>query len=87
MDRFFGGPALTILLRLIIASIAVGLLLALFGIQPIDLWRDFLDTVMRIWHMGFDAIDWAVRYFLLGAVVVIPIWLAVRIWTYLVERK
>lgn len=87
MDRFFGGPALTILLRLIIASIAVGLLLALFGIQPIDLWRDFFDTVMRIWHMGFDAIDWAVRYFLLGAVVVIPIWLAVCIWTYLVERK
>jgi ABC-type proline/glycine betaine transport system permease subunit len=72
MQKIFGGPILPTLFKLAVASIVVGILLAFFGIQPIDLWRDFLDTV---------------RYVLLGAVVVIPIWLFVRLWTYLVERK
>jgi hypothetical protein len=29
--------------------------------------------------MGFDAIWWLGRYFLIGAVLVIPIWLVVRL--------
>jgi len=53
MDRFFGGPVLPTLFKLAIASIAVGVVLAVFGIKPIDLWRDFLDTLGRIWEMGF----------------------------------
>ncbi|HUD53348.1 DUF6460 domain-containing protein [Parvibaculum sp.] len=87
MQRIFGGPILPTLIKLAAASIVVGLLLAFFGIRPIDLWYDFIDTVVRIWHMGFDAIDWSVKYFLLGAVVVVPIWLIVRLWTFLVEKK
>lgn len=87
MQRIFGGPVLPTLLKLVVASVVVGILLAFFGIQPIDLWRDFLDTIARIWRMGFSAIDWSVRYVLLGAVVVVPIWIFVRLWTYLVERK
>ena len=34
--------------------------------------------VQSIWNMGFDAVRWLWRYFLLGAVIVIPIWLIVR---------
>lgn len=87
MDKILGGPLIPTLFKLLVASVVVGILLAFFGIAPVDLWRNFLDTVARIWRMGFDAIDWSVRYILLGAVVVIPIWLVVRLWTYLVERK
>ena len=29
----------------------------------------------HIWDMGFDAFRWLWRYFLLGAVIVIPIWI------------
>ena len=86
MDRFFGGPVLPTLFKLAIASIAVGVVLAVFGIKPIDLWRDFLATLGRIWEMGFDAIDWSLQYLLLGAVVVIPIFVAVRLWSVLVAR-
>ena len=87
MNRLFGGPVLPTLIKLAIASIVVGVLLAFFGIRPMDLWTDFLDTVSRIWQMGFGAIDWSLRYFLLGAVVVVPIWLAVRLWDVLMESK
>jgi hypothetical protein len=87
MDRFFGGPVLPTLLKLAIASIAVGVVLAVFGIKPVDLWRDFLDTIARVWEMGFTAIDWSLQYLLLGAVVVIPIFIAVRLWNMLVARR
>ena len=29
--------------------------------------------------MGFDAVRWLWRYFLLGAVIVVPIWLVLRL--------
>jgi hypothetical protein len=29
--------------------------------------------------MGFDAVRWLWRYFLLGAVIVVPIWFLVRL--------
>ena len=35
--------------------------------------------IRSIWDMGFDAIRWLWQYFLLGAVLVIPIWLILRI--------
>lgn len=87
MDKYLGGPVIPTLFKLLVASVVVGILLAFFGIQPVDLWRDFIDTVARIWQMGFDAIDWSVRYILLGAVVVIPIWLALRLWAFLTQRS
>jgi hypothetical protein len=87
MDKLLGGPLIPTLFKLLVASVIVGILLAFFGIQPVDLWRDFLNTVARVWHMGFDAIDWSIRYILLGAVVVIPVWIVVRLWTYLTTRQ
>jgi len=35
--------------------------------------------VLHIWDMGFDAVRWLWRYLLLGAAVVVPIWLVVRV--------
>jgi hypothetical protein len=34
----------------------------------------------RIWDLGFDAINGLWRYFLLGAVIVIPVWLLSRLF-------
>lgn len=87
MDKFFGGPILPTLFKLIIASVAVGIILAIFGIEPFALWEDFLGTVARIWDMGFDLIDWAWTYFLIGAIIVVPIWLLVRFWSVLFESR
>jgi len=87
MNRFFGGPVLATIFKLAVASIAVGIVLAILGIKPIDLWRDFLDTVIRVWEMGFDAIDWSLQYLVLGAIVVVPIFIVVRLWSVMTERS
>ncbi|MDO8838989.1 MAG: DUF6460 domain-containing protein [Parvibaculum sp.] len=86
MNRLFGGPVLATIFKLAVASIAVGIVLAILGIKPIDLWRDFLSTIANIWSMGFEAIDWSLQYLVLGAIVVVPIFIVVRLWSVMTER-
>ena len=78
-NRFFGGPPLSVLVRLILLSILVGVILSAIGLDPFDIWRSIERLFRSIWNMGWDAVDWAWRYFLLGAVIVVPIWILVRL--------
>jgi len=79
VTRFFGGSPLWVLVRLALLSVLVGVVLAAFGLDPWDIVRSVQNLFWRIWSMGFDAIDAIWRYFLLGAVLVIPIWLIARL--------
>ena len=79
LQRFFGGPPLAVVGRLILLSILVGVILAAIGLDPWNILESVRQLVMRVWNMGFDAVRWLWRYFLLGAVIVVPIWLLVRL--------
>ena len=78
-DRFFGGPPLMVLFRLVLLCILVGVILKVVGLDPLNIIRSIEELVRYVWNMGFDAVIWLWRYFLLGAVVVLPIWLIVRL--------
>src|SRR5947209_6856832 len=77
--RFFGGPPLSVLFRLVLLSILVGVILKVLGLDPFNIWRSLQDLVRAFWDMGWDAVVWLWRYFLLGAVIVVPIWLILRL--------
>jgi hypothetical protein len=79
MTKFFGGSPLAVIGRLILVSILVGVVLSALGLDPFDIVRSLERLVQSIWNMGFDAIRWIWRYLLLGAVIVIPIWLILRL--------
>ena len=78
MDRFFGGNPLAVLLRLAILSVVVGIVMAALQITPFDLIDKARLIFGRVYAMGFDAFRWGLGYFVLGAVVVVPIWLIMR---------
>ena len=80
MDRFFGGNPLMVLLKLAIISLVVGIVLAALNLDALALLDNIGRLAVRIYEMGFDAFHWAFRYFLLGAVIVFPIWLVSRLW-------
>lgn len=61
--------------KLIIASLCVGLLLSFFNIDPVELINDVPETLGRILAVILDVVNWAGKYILLGAIIVIPIWL------------
>ena len=80
VQRFFGGPPLAVVVRLILLSILVGVVLAAIGFDPWNIIHSIRLLFQRLWDLGFDAINWLWRYFLLGAVIVIPIWLISRLF-------
>jgi hypothetical protein len=79
VNGFLGGSPLAVLGKLVLLSILIGVVLSALGLDP---WN-IVDSVRRllemIWDMGFDTVRWLWRYFLLGAVIVIPIWLILRL--------
>lgn len=79
INRFFGGSPLAVVGRLILLSILIGVVLSAFGLDPLNIVDSLVRFVRHIWDMGFDAVAWVWRYFLLGAVLVIPIWLIIRL--------
>ena len=79
LNRFFGGPPLSVIFRLILLSILIGVILEVIGLDPSNIIESLKRLVLHIWDMGFDAVRWLWRYLLLGAAVVVPIWLVVRV--------
>ncbi|MFZ5735370.1 MAG: DUF6460 domain-containing protein [Pseudomonadota bacterium] len=81
MTRFLGGSPMAVAFRLILMSILVGVVLAAIGLDPWNIVTSIRLLFERIWELGFDAISGLWRYFLLGAVIVIPIWLLTRLFS------
>jgi hypothetical protein len=80
IDRFLGGSPLAVLFKLVLLSILIGVVLSALGLDPRNIFHSIERLIRTIWDMGFDAVLWLWRYFLLGAVIVIPIWLILRIF-------
>ena len=79
VSRFLGGSPLAVAGRLILLSVLVGFVMVTFGLDPYNIIRSIQRLFETIWNLGFDAVEWLWRYFLLGAVIVIPIWLIMRL--------
>ena len=79
LSRFLGGSPLGVAVRLILLSILVGVVLSAIGLDPLDIIASVRRLFFAIWDLGFDAINWIWRYFLLGAVIVVPIWVFTRL--------
>jgi Family of unknown function (DUF6460) len=79
VQRFFGGPPLAVVGRLVLLSILVGVILAAIGLDPWNILDSVERLIRHIWNMGFDTVRWLWQYFLLGAVIVVPIWFLVRL--------
>ena len=77
--RFFGGPPLWVIIRLIVLSLVVGIVLSVLGIDPIELWYMARNLAYDIWYMGFDALGDVGGYLVVGAIIVVPIWLILRL--------
>jgi hypothetical protein len=63
----------------VLLSILIGVILEVLGLDPWNVIDSLRRLVLRVWDMGFDAVRWLWRYLLLGAALVVPIWLVVRL--------
>ena len=79
LTRFLGDTPLRVAIKLIAISVVVGLVMAVLGLSPWDLVEMVRGMVAHLWNMGFDALYRFWGYFLLGAAVVVPLFLLIRL--------
>ena len=77
---FLGGHPIAVFMRLALICLLVGLVLSLFGITPRNFFQTIDELARRIYDLGFGAVEWLLEYMLLGAMLVIPVWLILRLF-------
>lgn len=79
LRTFLGGHPLGVFVRLVVISVLTGIVLSLFGITPHNFFQTLDEFARSIYDLGFGAVTWILDYTLLGAMVVLPVWLIVRL--------
>ena len=76
--RFLGGPPFTVLVRLAVVSVVVGVLMSWLGIDALDVLDEIRGGFARLYGTGFAALRGIAQTTLAGAAVVVPAWLVLR---------
>ena len=66
-------------LRLTVASFIVGVILAAFGFNLASFFSEVVRASKRLSDLGFTDVRQLGRILLTGAMVVVPVWLALRL--------
>lgn len=82
VNRFLGDSPARTVLKLVVVSLIVGFLMAIFGVDPWDVIYSIRNFILDIWHSGFAALGKIGDYLILGATIVIPIFIILRIFSY-----
>jgi hypothetical protein len=72
-------PVRTIV-KILIASLIVGLILKGFDIEPMSLLRGLGGFAQRVIDVFSGILEWSLAPILVGAVVVVPIWVIWFVW-------
>lgn len=82
LSRFLGDSPWRVIIKLLLISLVVGYIMHVFGWTPWDIYYGFRNAVLDIWYAGFDALERVGSYILIGAAVVVPIFLITRVLSY-----
>lgn len=79
VGRMLGGSPISVLSRLVLLSILVGVVFQTAGLDPMKILASLEALARQVYAMGFDAVRYVWQYFLLGAAVVVPLWILLRL--------
>lgn len=79
LSRLLGDSPLRTAVKLALVSVLVGWVMDSFGWSPADVFHAVEDALRDLWAMGFSALDGLLGYLLLGAAVVVPAFLLLRL--------
>ncbi|MBT3237366.1 MAG: hypothetical protein HOL37_00665 [Rhodospirillaceae bacterium] len=68
------------IIKIAVGSLLLGLLLSFFSISPRNLLEGLGSTALEIFDIIAGMLAWAVEYILIGAIVIVPIWLVLVLW-------
>lgn len=79
LTRFLGDSPLRVAIRLLILSFAVGFALDWLNLHPLQIYAWAEELAAYVWRMGFTLFDDVLGYFILGALIVVPLFLLSRV--------
>ncbi|WP_245943798.1 DUF6460 domain-containing protein [Acuticoccus kandeliae] len=79
MERVLGGSPLGVLIRLVVTSFIVGVILTALNIDPQDIVHWVEERFRYLSTLGFDTVENLIQILILGAVIVVPVWLVLRV--------
>ena len=82
LSRFLGDSPWRVLVKLLLVSLVVGYIMHVFGWAPLDIWYGIRNSILDLWNAGFDALGRFAGYILIGAAVVVLIFIVMRILSY-----
>ncbi len=78
-SRFLGGSPLRVFIRLLVLSLIVGFVLSWSGFSPLDIFYWIVDLGRWIYDQGYLFFADTIDYLLLGAAIVVPVFLISRL--------
>ncbi|TCL75522.1 DUF6460 domain-containing protein [Rhizobium sp. BK251] len=82
VNRFLGDSPGRTLVKLVVVSLIVGFVMTVFGWAPMDFIYGIRDFILDLWHRGFSALGRIGDYLLLGATIVVPLFVILRVFSY-----
>ncbi len=80
--RFLGDTPLRVIVKLAIFSLIAGVIMSAVGWSPRGFYLGILRFFRNLWERGFEVIWNSAEYFLLGAAVVVPIFILMRLLSF-----
>jgi hypothetical protein len=79
LNRFLGDTPMRTIVKLAVLCLVVGFIMSTFGLHPMDILYWIRKTFLDLWHSGFATLGKVGNYILLGAAIVIPLFIVLRI--------
>lgn len=78
MTSFLGGSPLSVAVRLLVISLLVGVVLSWLDLRPTELFNHLVYLLESAWLSVFGSLNRTIDYVLMGAAIVVPIFLISR---------
>ena len=79
LTRLLGDTPGRTIIKLVVISVVVGFVMSMMGFSPWDLVRMIRNGILDLWHSGFAALGRVGDYLIVGAMIVVPVFIILRI--------
>lgn len=79
INRLLGDTPGRTVIKLVVLSVVAGFVMSMMGLSPWDLVMWIERGVRDLWRSGFAALGRVGEYLVIGAMVVIPLWVLMRL--------
>lgn len=86
VNRFLGDTPARIAVKLVVLSVIVGIVMSAVGWTPRTIYDGIVRFFQKLWNLGFDAIYSSFEYLFLGAAVVVPAFIVIRLLSFRTPR-